>query len=112
MNSPKPKKPQPNSNQDSQQPERPLSLQEKLQQAQSQQQRFALLAADPSLSLPAALAARSLARSYGAAATLGQKALDYEAQVNDPESQGMLMRALGINPLLPDQGRSSQNPTP
>ena len=61
---------------------------------------------------PAALAARQLARSYGAAVTLGQKALLNQQAENDPDSQNDLMRALGISPLLPDQQTStaSQNP--
>jgi hypothetical protein len=48
------------------------------------------------LSLPAALAARNMARSSQAAVTLGEKALAYR-QENDQN----LARVLGISPLLP-----------
>jgi hypothetical protein len=83
----------------------PMSLADKLMLAQSEAAKWDRISLDPNLSLPATLAARSLARSSWAAATLYQKAADYQAQENDRESQAMLMRALGISPLLQDRGR-------
>ena len=59
----------------------------------------------PELSLPAALWARNLARSYRAAVLLGQKASQYQAQ-NDKALQATLARALGTSPLPPDQAPS------
>ncbi len=93
-------------------PQQAPSLQAKLAFAQAQKERWSKVASDPDLSLPAALAARQLVRGYTAAETLGQKALQNQQAENDPASQGMLMRALGISPLLPDQSPSSgpQNP--
>ena len=46
-----------------------------MQTAHANKDRFSRIAADPSLSPPAS--AKNLARSWGAAAKLGQKALDY-----------------------------------
>ena len=94
------------------QPQQPPSLPAKLAFAQAQKERWSKVAADPNLSLGAALLARQAARSYAAAETLGQKALQNQQAENDPSSQAMLMRALGINPLLPDQSPNlaPQNP--
>ena len=96
------------------QPAQPPSLQQKLQFAQAQRDRWSKVAADPNLSLGAALLARQAARSYAAAATLGEKALANSQAENDPASQSLLMRALGISPLLPDQSPTSapQGPPP
>jgi hypothetical protein len=58
----------------------PPSLPQKLALAQQKAEKYQDLANDPDLSLPAALWARNLARSYRAAALLGQKALAYESQ--------------------------------
>jgi hypothetical protein len=83
-----------------------LSLPEKLQLAQSRADHWSQIAADPDLSLPAALFARNAARSYQAAATLGQKALAYQASPEKQEweaLQARLARSLGIIPSLPDQ---------
>ena len=66
------------------------------------------MAESPNLSLPAALAARNLARSYRAATVLYGKALQNQQAENDPDSQADLMRALGINPLLPGPRASSK----
>ena len=93
------------------QPE-PLSLEQKLQQDQASRDRWNQVAASPDLSLPAALAARQLARSYGAAVTLGQKALLNQQAENDQDSQSQLMRLLGINPLLQDPPPQSDQETP
>jgi len=77
-----------------------MSLQEKLQDARNKLGLWSRLAVDPDLSPPAVQFARNMARSCQAAITLGEKALQYERQVNDPESQARLMRSLGIKPLL------------
>jgi hypothetical protein len=79
---------------------RARSLPEKLEQARTDVAKSKRIAADPELSLRAALAAWNLARSSQAAATLFEKALQYERQVNDSESQARLMKSLGIKPLL------------
>jgi len=77
-----------------------MSLLEKGQYARTQRDKYNRIATAPSLSPEAAVAARNLARSYAAAVTLYEKAVEYERQVNDPQSQAELMRALGIKPLL------------
>jgi hypothetical protein len=77
-----------------------MSLQEKLQDARRKLDYWTRIAADRDLSLPVAQFAQNSARSYQAAVTLGEKALQYERQVNDRESQARLMRSLGIKPLL------------
>jgi hypothetical protein len=76
-----------------------MTLQEKVRDARHKLDCWTRIAADPDLSPPAARFARNVARSYQAAATLGEKALQYERQVNDRESQARLMRSLGIKPL-------------
>jgi hypothetical protein len=92
-----------------------LSLPEKLQQAQAEVQRWNGLAANPDLSLPAALFARNMARSSQAAATLYQKAADYQ---NSPEKQeqealqARVARSLGTIPSLPGQQPSSDQDNP
>ena len=91
------------------QPKQPLSLDQKLQLAQQSRDQYAELANNPELTLPAALAARNLARSYGAATQLYQKAKDNQAAENDPDSQNDLMRALGISPLRQDLPTSTPN---
>jgi hypothetical protein len=93
-----------------QQEERPLTLQEKLQEVQAKADHYERLAADPNLSRGAALAARQLAVSFGAAVSLYQKAIEHEEKINDPVAQANLMRSLGIPPLLPDQGQTSEPP--
>ena len=90
----------------------PMSLGDKLALAQSQKDRYSRIAADPNLSLQGALAARQLVRGYTAAETLFQKALQNQQAENDPASQSLLMRALGISPLLPDQSPNSEQPSP
>jgi hypothetical protein len=77
-----------------------MTLPEKVQDARNKLDYWSRIAADPSLSPAAAQFARNSARSYQAAVTLGEKALQYERQVNDRESQARLMRSLGIEPLL------------
>ena len=94
------------------QPQVPLSLDQKLLYAQSQRDKYNQVAASPDLPLPAALAARNLARSYGAATLLFQKAQAHEAAENDQDSQNSLMRLLGISPLLPDRPPPSDQETP
>ena len=105
--SPKPSKP----GQDSQQ-DKPLSLQEKTDFAKMQQSRYSQIAATPGLSLPAALAARNLARSYGAAAVLGEKAQAYNQELDDPAAQADLMRTLGISPSRPGPQSNSAPENP
>jgi hypothetical protein len=82
-------------------PHAPLSLQDKLEAARADLAKWSQIAADPELSLPAALAARNVARSSQAAVTLYEKALLHQQQENDPAAQASLMRLLGISPLLP-----------
>jgi hypothetical protein len=77
-----------------------MTLQEKHQDARDKLDHWTRIAAAPNLSPAAAQFARNTVRSYQAAVTLGEKALQYERQVNDPESQAQLMRSLGIKPLL------------
>ena len=77
-----------------------LSLQEKHRDALNKLDHWTRIAAYPELSPAAALFARNAARSYQAAITLYEKALAYERQLNDRESQAQLMRTLGIKPLL------------
>jgi len=89
--------PQPRS--DDQKPRQELSLQEKHEDAVNKLDHWTRIAASPNLSPAAALFARNVARSYRAAVTLGEKALEYERQVNDRESQAALTRTLGIKPL-------------
>ncbi|MFZ2066270.1 MAG: hypothetical protein WAV27_09835 [Xanthobacteraceae bacterium] len=76
-----------------------LTLAAKLEYAQAQHARFAALAKSPNLSAQAAWAAQSLARSYAAAVSLCQGAIEYEAKENDRAAQSALMRSLGITPL-------------
>ena len=57
-----------------------MSLQQKLQYAEQQRDKYSRVAASPDLSPPAALAARQLVRSYQAAVTLCEKAQAYESQ--------------------------------
>jgi hypothetical protein len=82
-------------------PHVPMSLPEKLAQARADVAKWSQIAALPNLSPSAALFARNMARSSQAAVTLGEKALAYQQQENDPEAQANLMRLLGISPLLP-----------
>jgi len=86
----------------------PLSLEQKLAEDQSNADRWGQVAESSNLSLPAALAARNVARSYRAAVVLSQKALQNQQAENDPEAQNQLMLALGINPLLPATAPSSK----
>lgn len=86
----------------------PLSLEQKLAEDRSNADRWGQVAESPNLSLPAALAARNVARSYRAAVVLSQKALQNQQAENDPEAQNQLMLALGINPLLPAPAPSSK----
>jgi hypothetical protein len=95
------------SKQPQEQPE-PLSLDQKLQAAQASADRWNQVAASPSLNLPAALAARQLARSYGAATTLYQKALDNQKAENEPNPE--LMRVLGIKDSGINPSRLGQQP--
>ena len=90
--------PQPRS--DHPKPRQELTLQEKHEDTLNKLDHWAQIAADPDLSPAAALFARNAARSYQAAITLYEKALAYERQLNDRESQEQLMRSLGIKPLL------------
>jgi hypothetical protein len=71
-----------------------MSLADKLALAEQKAEKYQDLANDPELSLPAALWARNLARSYRAAVQLGQKAQAYKDQ-NDKALQATLARALG-----------------
>jgi hypothetical protein len=82
-------------------PQASLSLQEKLDQARADLAKWSQIAADPELSLPAALFARNVVRSTQAAVTLGEKALQHQ-QENDQN----LARVLGISRLLPGQAPS------
>jgi hypothetical protein len=84
-----------------------LSLPERQAYALSQRDKWQRIMNRPELSPQAALAARNLYRSYSAAVRLGEKALEYEARVNDPQAQAANMRALGIKPLLQEP-----SPTP
>jgi hypothetical protein len=68
--------------QESPRPKAPPSLQEKLDQARRDVVKWSRIAADPELSLPAALAARNMARSSQAAVTLYEKALAYQQESN------------------------------
>ena len=81
-------------------PPQEMSLLEKIQSDRTLRDQYNRIAASPKLSPAAAIAARQIARSYAAAVTLGEKALEYERQINDPQSQAESMRALGIIPLL------------
>lgn len=90
----------------------PLSLEQKLAEDRSNADRWGQVAESPNLSLPAALAARNVARSYRAAVVLSQKALQNQQAENDPEAQNQLMLALGINPLLPGPATKSKNQKP
>jgi len=74
--------------QESQQPV--PSPQEKPAQALAERDRWLRIAASPSLSPKAAAWAASVARSYQAAAQLGQKALDYR-QERDQNLQKVLL---------------------
>ena len=87
------KSPQPKPNEQPQ-----MSLSEKLALAEQKAAKYQDLANDPDLSLPAALWARNLARSYRAAVLLGQKAKQYQDQ-NDQALHRTLARALGTSPL-------------
>lgn len=57
-----------------------MTLQQKLQYAEQQRDKYSEIAASPHLSLPAALAAQQSVRSYQAAVTLFEKAQAYEGQ--------------------------------
>src|ERR1700734_4033000 len=92
------------------QQQQPLTLQQKLQYAEQQRDKYSQIAADPSLSLAGALAARQLARSAGAAATLFQKAQANQDAENQPNAD--LMRVLGISPSLQGQPPNSAPPSP
>jgi hypothetical protein len=85
---------------DNPKPRQEMSLQEKHEDTLNKLDHWTRIAADPDLSPAAALFARNAARSYQAAITLYEKALAYERQLNDRESQAQLMRTLGIKPLL------------
>jgi hypothetical protein len=61
------------------------SLSEMLAQAQADAVKWNQIAADPDLSLPAALFARNMARSSQAAVTLGEMALAYQGQSRPAE---------------------------
>jgi hypothetical protein len=86
-------------------PPPPLSLPEKLALAQQNAAKWQDLANDPDLSLPVALWARGLARSYRAQSQLYQKASQYQEQ-SDKALQATLARALGTSHLPPDQAPS------
>jgi hypothetical protein len=96
------------------QPEQPLSLPQKLARVRSEQEEWARIVADPTLSPEAAYAARQAYRSSQAAVKLGEKALAWQQEQNQPSEQGeqfMLARALGM-PSLPSQLQSGSVPNP
>ena len=90
------------------QPASPLSIPEKLAWARAEQAKWNRIAASPNLSAEAAVWAKDNARSYAAAASLYQGALDWEAagrpppkSESDPDSEigsetgyGLLVRLL------------------
>ncbi len=78
-------KPRPSGPQSSQPGSEP-SLQQKLDQAKRDYQKWSAVAASPDLSPQAAAWARDAARSYGAAARLYEKGLTYQEKINSVES--------------------------
>lgn len=65
--------------------QKPLTLEEKLAHAQSQQAIWEEVAGHPALSAPASAVARGMAESWGAAVQLGRKAQAYQPE--EPEEQ-------------------------
>jgi hypothetical protein len=76
-----------------QQTEQAPTLPERLAAAHANKERFSRIAADPQLSPQAASWARNLARSWGAAVKLGQKALAYHRYYGANATSTLLPRS-------------------
>lgn len=91
----------------------PPTVEEKLAGAQADAEKWATLAALPTLSPQAAAWSKDRATSAQAAAKLYQKALDYQKEQGPPAEAGQdpnLLRLLGLNSLPPGQPQGLPTP--